>query len=211
MRQPVSESECVKEWSQLHGNAPTGGIVGAWLKISYRCALILTRMRISPNSLTTFGIIFGAATAALSPNLWAALFLALSLACDGIDGSLALVSGRVTKLGAILDSIADRLTEALWALAFYRLGVPLSVVLVLWLLAGIQEYARARIGSAGVKEVGVVTPAERPVRASFLFVALIAWQSEFTNGWPTAIAQLLILIQSVGLFMVMRFARRALR
>lgn len=207
----MSASDFMKQWSSLHGDAPTTGIVGAWLRISYRCALILTRFRFSPNSLTALGVIFGAATAAFSPSLWAVLFLILSLASDGIDGSVALVSGKVTKLGAVLDSIADRLTEALWAIAFYRLGVPLSVVLFLWLLAGIQEYARARIGSAGVKEVGVVTPAERPVRASFLFVALIAWQIEITHGWPTAIAQVLILLQLVGLIMVLRFARRALK
>lgn len=211
MKPQMSADEFISKWSSLHGDAPTKGIVGGWLQISYRCALILTRLRISPNSLTVLGIVFGAATAALSPNLWAVLFLILSLVCDGVDGSVALVSGKVTKLGAVLDSIADRLTEALWALAFYRLGVPLSVVLFLWLSAGIQEYARARVGSAGVKKVGVVTPAERPVRASFLFVALIAWQIELTHGWPSAIAQLLILLQFISLIMVLKFAYRALK
>lgn len=211
MTRPLSSEDFMLQWSLLHGNAPTRGIVGAWLKISYRCALGLSKVGISPNVLTILGVLFGIATAVTSPSLVMGLFLVLSLACDGIDGSLALVTGKASKLGAVFDAIADRLTEALWAFAFYKLGVPLNAVLVLWLLAGIQEYARARIGSAGVLDVGVVTPAERPVRASFLFIGLIAWHIEFTHSWPTAIAGILILLQFISLVTVIRFAYRTLK
>ncbi|MBC7463321.1 MAG: CDP-alcohol phosphatidyltransferase family protein [Actinobacteria bacterium] len=211
MPSSLSSADFMKQWSLLHGDSPTRGIVGAWLQISYRCALVLSKVKISPNSLTALGVLFGVATVLTSPSLLMGMFLALSLACDGIDGSLALVTGKVSKLGAVLDSIADRLTEALWAIAFYKLGVPLNVVMALWLLAGIQEYARARVGSAGIKELGVVTPAERPVRASFLFVGLIAWHIEFTHGWPTAIAEILVAMQFISLLMVIRFAYRVLK
>jgi len=211
MTRPLRFEDFIQQWSLLHGNAPTRGIVGLWLKISYRCALGLAKVGLSPNALTALGVLFGIGTAITSPSLAMGVFLALSLACDGIDGSLALVTGKTSKLGAVFDAIADRLTEALWAIAFYKLGVPLSAVMALWLLAAIQEYARARIGSAGVQELGVVTPAERPVRASFLFIGLIAWHIEFTHSWPTAIAGLLIILQFISLLMVIRFAYRVLK
>jgi archaetidylinositol phosphate synthase len=207
----LTESEFLKKWSSLHGNAQTDGIVKGWLKISYRCALILSKLGLTANALTALGVLFATATAISSPSAWSAVFLVLSLSLDGFDGSLAIIKNQASKLGAIFDASADRISEALWAVAFYRLGVPLAFVLFLWLLASIQEYARARIGSAGVKEVGVITPAERPVRASFLFVAILAWQIDFSNGWVTALALALILIQAMSLILVFRFAFKVLK
>jgi archaetidylinositol phosphate synthase len=206
MSKPLSQDEFMGEWSSLHGNVQASGIVKGWLRISYRCARAISKLGISANALTCLGVLFAIATAIASPSLWSAFFLALSLALDGIDGSLAVVTGQASKLGAIFDASADRISEALWAVAFYRLGVPLSLVLFLWLLAAIQEYARARIGSAGVKDVGIITPAERPVRASFLFVAIVAWHLNFSHGWISAIAQIILALQGISLILVLRYA-----
>ena len=43
----------------------------------------------------------------------------------------------------------------------------------MWTIASTQEYARARLASLGHHEIGVVTPTERPVRASFMAIALL--------------------------------------
>ena len=202
--------EFSKQWSGLHGGASTSGIVGIWLKISFRVAISLSRIGCTPNALTLFGVIFAFLVSWSAPNSWAIAFLVFSLACDGLDGSLALIRKSSSKFGSLLDSIADRLAEGLWATAFYRLGVPLHLVLIGWVLAGIQEYARARLGSAGVREIGVVTLVERPIRATFLFLALIAWQFSFSHGWVNFLAALFALLQLFSLFQVLGFARRSL-
>jgi hypothetical protein len=74
----------------------------------------------------------------------------------------------------MLDSVVDRVTEFFWALTFIAIGANTNVVIAALLIASVQEYLRARAGGLGLSEVGVVTIAERPVRASILFVALIA-------------------------------------
>ncbi|CAB4971552.1 unannotated protein [freshwater metagenome] len=102
------------------------------------------------------------------------MLLITSLICDGVDGSLAIVTNKESKWGAAVDSIFDRLTEVFWALTFIAIGANQNVVMAAVLLAAVQEYLRARAAGLGLAEVGVVTIAERPVRAAILFVALVA-------------------------------------
>jgi phosphatidylglycerophosphate synthase len=99
----------------------------------------------------------------------------LSLFCDGIDGSLAMISEKSSTRGAMIDSIVDRLSEVFWALTFYRLGADFRLIALAWVLAFTQEYLRARGAGLGEREIGAVTIAERPVRASLLFIALIGY------------------------------------
>jgi archaetidylinositol phosphate synthase len=101
------------------------------------------------------------------------IFLTLSLLFDGIDGSLAIITQKSSRLGAFLDSFVDRLTEFFWALALYELGAPAQFIYLALLFAFTQEYLRARAGSLGHGEVGIVTICERPVRASLIFIAII--------------------------------------
>ena len=98
----------------------------------------------------------------------------LSLAADGLDGTLAIITEKVSKWGAALDAIVDRVVESIWALGLFLLGAPWQAVLVAWLAAYSQEYMRARAGGLGVQEVVVVTIAERPIRASVVFIVLVA-------------------------------------
>lgn len=203
-------NDFVSKWSLEHGGASTAGVVGGWLRVSHRIARVLSSARVSPNSVTYFGVVLAAGTAVYSPRWWVAILLLLSLLCDGIDGSIAIVQGRVTKLGATLDSVADRVSEALWAIAFYRLGAPLTWVVVFWLIAALQEYARARLGSEGIRQIGVVTPAERPIRATALFIAVLAVQFDFTANWLNEIAIAMALLQAFSFGLVFRFARKSL-
>ena len=84
-------------------------------------------------------------------------------------------SQRASVKGAIWDSLADRTSEGLWAIALWRIGVPIWLVTGLWILATTQEYLRARFNSQGSNEIGIVTVAERPVRALLTAVALILY------------------------------------
>jgi CDP-diacylglycerol--glycerol-3-phosphate 3-phosphatidyltransferase len=204
----LSKSEFKTKWSSLHSDAETTGIVGAWLHISYRFGLICTLLRISPNVLTLLGLLGAVATALTAQSAWAILFLVFSLFCDGIDGSVAIFQHRESKFGATLDSVVDRISEALWFYALYAIGVPAWIPITLWSVAAFQEYARAKLFSLGVSDIGVVTPAERPVRASFLFIVLILNQLSLPGATEISIAFLVLQIYSF--ISVVRFSRSQL-
>ena len=204
----LSKDEFKAKWSSLHSDAETTGIVGAWLNISYRFGLICTLLRISPNALTMLGLIGAIATALTAETAWAILFLVLSLFCDGIDGSVAIFQHRESKFGATLDSVVDRISEALWFYVLYAIGVPAWIPITLWSVAAFQEYARAKLVSLGVSDIGVVTPAERPVRASFLFIVLILNQLSMPGATELSVAFLVLQIYSF--VSVVRFSRSRL-
>jgi CDP-diacylglycerol--glycerol-3-phosphate 3-phosphatidyltransferase len=204
----LSKDEFKAKWSSLHSDAETTGIVGAWLNISYRFGLICTLLRISPNALTLLGLLGAIATALTAQTAWAILFLVFSLFCDGIDGSVAIFQHRESKFGATLDSVVDRISEALWFYVLYAIGVPAWIPITLWSVAAFQEYARAKLVSLGVSDIGVVTPAERPVRASFLFIVLILNQLSMPGATELSLAFLVLQIYSF--VSVVRFSRSRL-
>jgi CDP-diacylglycerol--glycerol-3-phosphate 3-phosphatidyltransferase len=205
----ISKKDFYKRWSELHSNAEVSGIVHGWLAISYRLALIATLLRISPNLLTLLGLVSAIGTAVIPHSYWAIALVALSLLFDGIDGSVAIFQRRESAWGATLDSVADRISEAAWAYALYQVGIPLELAVGLWLVASVQEYARARLAALGVKDLGVVTFAERPMRASLLFVILIAWQLDVPG--LAAIAGAFLVLQIIGALQVMCFGYKQLR
>jgi CDP-diacylglycerol--glycerol-3-phosphate 3-phosphatidyltransferase len=204
----LSKEEFRAKWSSLHSDAETTGIVGGWLNISYRFGLICTLLRISPNTLTLFGLLGAVATAVTAHSAWAIFFLVFSLFCDGIDGSVAIFQHRDSKWGATLDSVADRISEALWFYALYAIGVPAWIPITLWSVAAFQEYARAKLISLGVSDIGVVTPAERPIRASFLFIVLILNQLSLPG--VNAISIAFLVVQIYSFVSVVRFSRSQL-
>ena len=203
------QTEFFAKWSALHGNAEIKGIVKAWLKISFASAKFLSRLRITPNLLTLLGIVFAIAMAVNPLSLWTIPLLVLSLYADGIDGSVAIYQNRESQFGAVLDSVADRISEALWFYVAYRIGAPAWIVLLTYVTASTQEYARARLGGLGISEVGVVTPAERPVRASFIFIALVAYAIGFNLVTP--VIAVLAALQLFSFYLVGRWAHNCLR
>jgi CDP-diacylglycerol--glycerol-3-phosphate 3-phosphatidyltransferase len=205
----MNKAEFNTAWSALHGGAEIKGVVKTWLAISYSSAKVVSVLRFSPNFLTLLGLVFAIAMAVNPVSLWTIPLLVLSLYADGIDGSVAIYQNRSSSFGAILDSVADRISEALWFYVAYRIGAPAWMVLVTYVIASTQEYARARLGGLGIDDVGVVTPAERPVRASFIFIALVAYALDL-NLVVAALAVLFVL-QLWSFFLVARFARNRLR
>jgi archaetidylinositol phosphate synthase len=221
--------EFFDRWSEVHGGAEIKGIVRWWLSISFRVASLLRRLRVTANSMTVFGVIIAfllivalrdEGSEQAVPLLIAALLLVISLAADGVDGSLALLTGDVSRRGAALDAIADRLAESFWAFAFIQIGADYRVVVIAWLMAQTQEYIRARLGGLGVSEIGVVTVSERPVRASILAVALVIALIYAASGGGeilavtltsavTITAALWLLLQTIALGQLSRFAIRS--
>lgn len=199
------------KWRIEHGGDSVDGIVGGWLRVSYRIARAPGLVWISPIFVTFFGLALAAATALFSPQWWIVLLLLLSLFCDGVASALVILQSKESKFGYTLQSVANRISEALWAVAFYRLGASITWVVALWLIAALQEYARARLGSEGIRQMGVITPAERPIRAMILSVAILAAQFSFSMHLVNGIAVGLTMLQLVSFGMVLRFARKNLK
>jgi CDP-diacylglycerol--glycerol-3-phosphate 3-phosphatidyltransferase len=205
----MNKSEFNSTWSSLHGGAEIKGIVKAWLAISFGSAKFLSKLHVTPNFLTLLGVLFAIAMAVNPLSLWAIPLLVLSLYADGIDGSVAILQGRNTSFGAVLDASADRISEALWFYVAYKIGAPAWLVLATYVIASTQEYARARLGGLGISDLGVVTPAERPVRASFIFIALIAYALGLNLVYLAISA--LFALQLLSFYLVVRFAHNSLR
>lgn len=199
----MTKDEFFLAWSKLHGDAKVSGIVKGWLSISFPVSKALAKIRVTPNALTILGLVFGILLYMNSNAIWAPLILVISLICDGVDGSLAIITRQSSKWGALLDSVVDRLTEVFWVLAIYSLGVDSKILITVLILASTQEYLRARAGGVGLKQVGVVTVAERPVRASFIFIALVAFNlnleilNQITFVW--------LILQAISFLTVVRF------
>jgi archaetidylinositol phosphate synthase len=195
-------------WSKLHGDAKVVGIVKAWLIISFSLVKPLSKLKFTPNKLTLLGLFFGILLYLNAQSPWAALLLVLSLICDGIDGSLAILTSKFSKWGALLDSTIDRITEVFWLLTLYKIGADLKLLLII-VFASVQEYLRARAGGLGMSHVGVVTLAERPVRASFIFIALIASAIEIPI--INEVVVIWLVLQVISFFMITRFVFLKLR
>jgi len=100
----------------------------------------------------------------LTLNQWLyALFVFLIGILDGIDGVVARASGRSTPMGALTDSIIDKVSEIILLLALVLsfpnqsvlgVGVPVWGMLCVsgWLLT---SYSRSRAEALGVKDLDV--------------------------------------------------------
>lgn len=199
----MNKSDFFSTWSSLHGQARVSGIVKWWLNISYFIVRPLVKLRVTPNGLTVLGLVFGVLLYLNSKSLWALLFLILSLLSDGLDGSMAIVTQKFSKWGAMLDSVTDRATEVFWVLALYSIGVNINILIAAFLFSFVQEYLRARAGGVGVNEVGVVTFAERPVRAAFVFVVLVAYNLDLKI--LDSIILIWLLLQLISLLKISRY------
>jgi CDP-diacylglycerol--glycerol-3-phosphate 3-phosphatidyltransferase len=175
-------------------------------------------MRVAPNAVTALGFLVaaGAAATALPGGRWLALTAALvvvSGVVDNLDGAVAVMSGRVSAWGHVLDSVVDRCSDAVYLIALWLAGAPAGVCVGAGFVAGLAEYVRARAGVAGLSEVGVVTVFERPTRiivtAMFLLGAAI-WTAQ-AAGWAGAGAWAWLALALVGIVQLVVVVRRRLR
>lgn len=204
----LTEQEFKARWSELHGGAEIKGAVAGWLTFSYQVARVCTALRFTPNFLTLLGLATAFAMAFSSTAPTALVLLVVSLFFDGIDGSVAIMQGRESKWGAVLDSVADRIAEACWLYFGWTIGIPASAAILMWVIASTQEYARARLASLGHSEVGVVTATERPVRAIFLALVLVIFILDLPGVTYFSYAFIILLLISFA--QVMSVAKKAL-
>ena len=71
---------------------------------------------------------------------------------DNVDGAVALLMGRVTWRGFVLDSACDRVADAAYVVALWLAGAPGWLAVTGGALAWWQECVRARAAVAGMPE-----------------------------------------------------------
>jgi phosphatidylglycerophosphate synthase len=137
------------------------------------------------------------------PALTAVLVVLVGV-LDGLDGAVALRTGRVRPLGAVVDALADRLGDLLLAATLAVLGAPAAWYVVAGALTLLHEYLRARASAAGMPGGGAVTAAERPTRLVLVTVAALGTAvlpggTPWTGwGWATVCAVGWVAIGAVG-------------
>jgi len=120
-----------------------------------------SRLGLSPNQWTMVSLVVAVIASAFifsSQFMLGAVFIALSGFVDLIDGAVARHTGRVTKKGAYIDTVADRYAEFLYIFPLAFLALPtVFLPFKAWLLlyffgAMMTTYAKA---AAKEKELGV--------------------------------------------------------
>ncbi|MEU8243788.1 CDP-alcohol phosphatidyltransferase family protein [Actinoplanes missouriensis] len=209
--------EYATAWSRLHGGfdpRQASPVVRGWVRGAYRIGSFLGRRGVSPFAVTLAGVVLCLAVpvvalAGPAGVAVAALLVLLAAMADGLDGAVAVVTGRVSRAGFVYDSVADRVGEAGWLAAFWVAGAPGWLVVAAGAASWLHEYVRARAVAAGMAEIGAVTVGERPTRVS---IALCA----FLFGAVAAPAVLVgaaawLLMQIIGFAQLIFAVRRALR
>jgi CDP-diacylglycerol--glycerol-3-phosphate 3-phosphatidyltransferase len=87
---------------------------------------------------------------------------------------VAVRTGRTSSWGAFLDGIVDRFIDVGIGILLIVLGAPVQLVVLAISIAVIHEYMRAKASGIGFREVGVITPAEKPTRIALGVMFLFA-------------------------------------
>lgn len=164
----------------------------------------LARIGVTPTFMTLFGLLVAVVGAVLigSGELITGALVALAgSALDGLDGSVARASGKVTSRGAFLDATVDRLGEiaVLTGLAVSQRGEIRILLLSLLALGGslLVPYMRAKADAVGIDgRGGLMGRAERVILVTlglltgwiepmlWLFVAAV-WFTAGQRFWTT--------------------------
>ncbi len=161
----------------------------------------LARLGFTANVLTALGVVLSAAAAwriAEGAFLSGGLILIAGGVLDFCDGAVARVRGTASRFGAFLDSVTDRISDAivfsalLWF--FFRGGEDRVAVVALAAYAGGQltSYIRAKAESVGYDcKVGILERAERLI---LLCAGLILGYVEIML-WAVAVLSAVTVVQ----------------
>ena len=207
----------LEQWSQLHGGVRPRGLVGGWLRLVHACAHPFVVLGVPPNAITLTGLAVAAlalppAAAGAHWPLLAVVPVVLSALLDSLDGAVAVLTGRISRLGAVLDPACDRLADLCFLAALWLAGATAGWCLAGAVVALLHEQVRASARANGMSEVGVVTVAERPTRvivtAAFLLAAGL--YPAAAAHWATAGAIAWTTLGAVGLVQLSIVIKRRL-
>ncbi|MFD5824118.1 CDP-alcohol phosphatidyltransferase family protein [Lentzea sp. NPDC060358] len=194
------EANPVAGWSRLHGeDVSASNLVVGWLRFVH--ALARPFDRVHPDVLSAAGVVVAASAVAAAGGggRWALLALLLVIATgvlDGLDGAVALRTGRVRPLGAVVDAVADRLSDLSLVLVLLVLGAEAWWCAAIGGSVLLHEYARAKAQAVGMASAGAITAAERPTRVIVVAIACagtgLAPGGTPVTGWSWAAVSALV-------------------
>lgn len=180
---PTPNPTPVQAWSQVHAqDVSHSRLATAWITLVHRLAPHLDQ--VPPDLLSAAGVLTTAAAlpAAAAGHHWPLLALLLLTAAgllDGLDGAVAIRTGKVRPLGAVVDAVADRLSDLCLLAVLVLLGAPERLATAVGAALLLHEYARARAQGVGLTGAAAVTIAERPTRVVVVAVACLG-----AGIWP---------------------------
>jgi phosphatidylglycerophosphate synthase len=214
----LSRDSYLQQWSQLHGgyDPRSNAMVRWWLFMTYDVARLPARVRIPPDMLTGLAVLVSVAAAALAwlGGHWlvvAAAAVVVSGLLDNLDGAVAVLTGRSTRWGYVIDSAADRVSDLAYVGAIWLAGAPAGVCVAGGALMFLHEFVRARAGAAGMSEVGVITLWERPTRVIVTAAFLLCAGLFADEVWADIGAAAWVGLGVIGLVQLLIVVRRRLR
>ena len=153
-------------------------------QLSIKIGIVFSKTGLSPNQWTLLSIVpavFCFYFLSQYNFILAAAFFAMAAFLDFVDGSVARVTGRVTKFGAYLDTIVDRYIELLIILGIFFIPLPqFALPIQAWLLLYLFGGTMTTYAKAAAKEKDLVKKElkggtlERAERMIILFLGILA-------------------------------------
>ena len=208
--------EYLVAWARLHGTQSPKGLVRIWLRIVFTLSTPLTRF--NPNLITAFGpILMTAAIAFISGSskhyFLASLLVLLVGFVDSFDGVVAVRTSKTSNWGAFLDGIVDRFIDVGIGLVLLGLGAPIEFAVLAFVVALIHEYMRAKSIGIGIRDVGVITPAEKPTRIAIgvMFLLACGFMPERATELATVASLTWVVLGMFSFAILMRAFRKNLK
>ncbi|MDX1511587.1 MAG: CDP-alcohol phosphatidyltransferase family protein [Nitriliruptorales bacterium] len=161
------------------------------------------RTGITPNQITTFGLVLTSVAAwlvAIDRPVLGGWVLVVGGLMDTLDGAVARARGSSTPFGGFWDSVSDRLSDGiiLGAIAYWMRGNPRVVGLAMFALvtALTISYVRAKAEAIDLEcDIGLM---ERAERAVLIMAALVfhRWALE-PIMWLLAVGGVITVIQRI--------------
>jgi phosphatidylglycerophosphate synthase len=152
-------------------------------KISEKVGFLFSKFGLHPNFFTIISLFFGffCFLSLFKNNLiLAILFFLFASFLDFIDGAVARASGKVTKLGAYLDTVCDRYIEGMIFLGFLFLPLPKIIISVqFWIFLCLFGSLMTTYSKSAAKEKEILKEElkkglfERPERMILIFLSMI--------------------------------------
>ena len=194
--------EELREWARLHDDydLSRSRLVRGWLRGVNLLARPLARHDVSPHVVTAAGVATALA-ATVAPRRMAAGLVAVTAVLDGLDGAVAVQRGVTGRTGTVVDHVADRGTDVLFALALRRAGARRGTANAAAAVAVLFESARDVLRLTGHAPRNLVTAGERPMRVA----AVVTGLAVAPTAGATAVAAL---SAAAGLRLVRAVSRR---
>lgn len=184
--------------------------VDGFLTVIEPLAKVLINLRVHPHYLTFSGLVFSLLAFNFFRNgflFYGGIMVILAGICDVLDGRLARETQKMSKYGALIDSVVDRYSEVLiymgLAVFFWRESALMIVLLILTIAGSFMvSYTRARAEALGFEcKIGLM---QRQERITYLAAGAIFGSIPYTKHifltlaiWIIAILSNVTVIQRV--------------